>query len=297
MCFFLSKPLHAGGEGGDNVGGSSVGHLLGLGALLGTFFPPAVGPGPVPGLDQLLQEASDAIQTVERNPPTPGYRYRGVSFPDYDGGGGDADASVRRTEAAAPTGGGHVGGIGGVRFFETPGLTPIATARTPDAGGGGGGGVGGPGEDTPSMFLSGLLRGSPGTAGSHHHHHHAASAMGETPAQQQQQHIHLEDGGRAVGGGGGGRGGGGVAFGARSTRMAAAGLGGPPTTGGAREAAGGGESGAGGGRATRGAGGRRVGGRLSFSSAVGADDGSGGEAAAAVGTSAAAPRSQVGSRR
>lgn len=251
---------------------------------MGTFFPPAVGPGPVPGLDQLLREASDAIQTVEKNPATPGYRYRGVGFPEYgreaEGGDGGDDASVvSRTQGVAePTGEGHGVGMGG-RFFSTPGLTPIPTARTPDAAGGGGGGAGGA-EDTPSMFLSGLLRGSgsPETAGSHYH----AASLGETPGHQ------LEDGRR----------GGGVGFGARSTRMAASGLGGPPTTGGAREAATGVGSGAAGGRATRGAGGRRVGGRLSFSSAVGADDGSGGEAATAlaVGTSAP-PRSQGGSRR
>lgn len=231
-----------GGEGG-------IGHLIGLGARLGTFFPSAVGPGPVPGLEQLLQEASDAVSTAEQYPPTPGYKYGGVGFPDT-GPGGPA------TEAAA----------GSARFLATPGLTPIPTARTPggvgfgaDMGGGGGGGAE---EDTPSMFLTGLLRGgSPAIAGTPGVGVGGRVSVRDIPGGDFEE----EDDGH------------GRAAGARATRMAAAGLA-PPTTGGGAAAAG-----AAGGRATRAAGGRRVGGRLSFSSAVGMDNGSGGEGAAAGG--------------
>lgn len=229
---------------GEGEGGG-IGHLIGLGARLGTFFPSAVGPGPVPGLQQLLREASDAVSTAEQYPPTPGYKYGGVGFPDAAAAG-----------AAGPRGSATEAAEGSARFLATPGLTPIPTARTPGVGFGGdmgaGGGDGGGGEeDTPSMFLAGLLRGgSPAIAGT------PGVGVGVGGDYEEDEDGH------------------GGAAGARATRMAAAGLA-PPTTGGAAAA--------GGGRATRAAGGRRIGGRLSFSSAVGMDDGSGAEGVAAGG--------------
>lgn len=260
--------MKSGRDRGDGRGGSSegIGHLLNLGARLGAFFPAAIGPGPVPGLEQLLHEASDAVATVERYPPTPGYKYGGPAF--HEGGAVDGGpASVAHDESSM------VGGLGS-RFLATPGLTPIPTAITPgfggvDAGGDGGGGDAPGEEDTPSMLLTGLLRGSPGIG--------AAGRIGAIGAGQGVGAMSMRDAAgqqqedeRGVGPG--------SMAGARATRMAAAGLGGPPTSGSARErtpgVTAGGEGAGGGGRATRGAGGRRVGGRLSFSSAIGIDDGS-----------------------
>lgn len=251
-------------RGGGGGGEGGIGHLIGLGARLGTFFPPAVGPGPVPGLEQLLQEASDTVSTAEQYPPTPGYKYGGIGFPDAAAGGGGEG----RGSAAGPGGSAAEAADASARFFATPGLTPIPTARTPGVGfggdmGGGGGGCGVAEEDTPSMFLTGLLRGgSPAIAGTSGFGvgGGAGISMRDTPGGDFEDD---EDGhGRAAG--------------ARATRMAAAGLA-PPTTGGGAATA------TAGGRATRAAGGRRVGGRLSFSSAVGMDDGSGGEGTAAAG--------------
>ena len=222
---------------------------------------------------------------------------------------------VRAIGGGGDGGGGGGGDDGfGARFLATPGLTPILPARTPDAaiggygGGGGGGGVGGGGgdgpgeeEDTPSMFLSGLLRGSSSgavgasvgaaaaaaaAAATDEGDAEGASIRGGTP-------VHVD--GRAMG-----------AAGVRAARMAAVGYGvtrAGATGGGAGAGAGAGAggygareaytrgeaagagagTGGGGGRVTRGAGGRRIGGRLSFSSALGLDDGSGEEGTAAAG--------------
>lgn len=303
------------GEGGGSEG---IAHLLRLGSRLGTFFPSAVGPGPIPGVEQLLQEASDAVSTVERYPPTPGYKYAGLAVPairatgsgDGSGGvgGGMSEIGMMGVRAVGSGGGGGGGGGDddgfGARFLATPGLTPILPARTPDAAiggyGGGGGGGGGPGEeeDTPSMFLSGLLRGSsPGTVGASVGAAAAAAAAaatdeGDAEGVSVRDSTPVHGDGRAMG-----------AAGVRAARMAAAGYGvtGAGAGGGAGAGAGAGAggygareaytrgeaagagTGGGGGRVTRGAGGRRIGGRLSFSSALGADDGSGEEGAGGAG--------------
>lgn len=54
--------------------GKSVGHLLDLGTRLGTFYPPAEGPGnPTPAVSALLDGAVHALQTVKQDPPAPWY--------------------------------------------------------------------------------------------------------------------------------------------------------------------------------------------------------------------------------
>lgn len=255
----------AGAGGGAAAASDSIGHLLNLGARLGTFFPPAVGPGPVPGLLQILKDAPTANASSRR--------------------GECPLASAGVTDGAVRTPAGELRGIGGDdvegrRFFTTPGLTPIPTARTPGADvrnfpGGDGIGVGGiTAEETPSMFLSELLRSTPCRGDPRERGGADAGAGAGADASLNKTPFGRLDGRLAE------------PVGMRAARMAAAGAESLAFAGeaGSREAAAGaGEAGGGGAdsgtdmptsaRAPRGvAGGRRVGGRLSFSSVVGTDD-------------------------
>lgn len=292
------------GGGGGAEGKTNIGHLLDLGARLGTFFPPAVGPGPVPGLDQLLQEAADVISTVEKHPPTPGYKYGGVGLASH------SHTTSSGIGEGFSGGSGGSGGGSGVRFLATPGLTPIPTTRTPHVGGGGGTVLRGAfdegeeeceGRETPSMFLAGLLRGGPGPSGRPSPPTAAMSRAATTSAADAGEDdvsmiatvaVETPTPRGGVGGGvqenidgGGGRGAArvmriatsstvsGLDFSSSTTPTAAVDRG-AAVGGAAREVAAGG----GGGRASRaGTGSRRIGGRLSFSSAAAGDDGSGGE--------------------
>lgn len=77
--FVMSQVLNmSGAEAGlaawVETSGRSMGHLLDLGTRLGTFFPPAEGPGgPPPGVDALFAGAVGALRTVTRDPPAPWY--------------------------------------------------------------------------------------------------------------------------------------------------------------------------------------------------------------------------------
>lgn len=279
----------AGAGGGAAAASDGIGHLLNLGARLGTFFPPAVGPGPVPGLLQMLKDAPTANASSRRGEHPP------------------ALAGV--TDGAVKTPAGELRGVGGDgvedrRFFTTPGLTPIPTARTPGIDARnfpGGDGIGAGGittEETPSMFLSELLRstpwgGDPRERGGADAGAGADASMNKTPLGQVEGR-HAE------------------AIGMRAARMAAAGAESLAFAGeaGSREAAvGAGEAGRGAdsgtdmatsARASRGvAGGRRVGGRLSFSSVVGTDDAGGmGSGGALEGTATSrAPEKRFAERR
>ncbi|CAN0090131.1 unnamed protein product [Ascophyllum nodosum] len=146
-----------------------IGHLLDLGARLGAFFPPAVGPGPVPGLEQLLQEASEAVSSAEeKEKERPAALTTAAPAAPATPSGDGIETPIGKAEASGVRRRG-----GGGRIFATPGLTPIPTAWTPDHAGARDDDDASSvkdddtaaQEETPSMFLAGLLRGTPETAG------------------------------------------------------------------------------------------------------------------------------------